>query len=157
MKAWHRGKIPTACILQDSILCGAVETGCLPLVQTLLKGPNLVPPRRNGPLQTAVLAALLDFGADPNLVNGNGDSPLHLAVMHADLPMSCWLGRRGRVLNLVGHWPSTGFFFWWAQEIVTVPFCFLKLLWVKAPVCTIDCVKDSVHKALCVCTEKKSP
>ena len=127
LKAWHRGKIPTACTLQDSILCGAVETGCLPLVQTLLKGPNLVPPRRNGPLQTAVLAALLDFGADPNLVNGNGDSPLHLAVMHAE-----------------------GVFCWWVQEIMTAFFYFWKLLWVKAPVCTIDCIKDSVHKALCV-------
>jgi len=127
LKAWHRGKIPTACTLQASILCGAVETGCLPLVQTLLKGPNLVPPRRNGPLQTAVLAALLDFGADPNLVNGNGDSPLHLAVMHAE-----------------------GVFCWWVQEIMTAFFIFWKLLWVKAPVCTIDCIKDSVHKALCV-------
>ena len=95
LKAWHRSKIPTACILHDSILCCAVETGCAPLVQTLLKGPNLVPPRRNAPSQTAVLhdqdqvlAALLDFGAGPSLVNGSGDSPLHLAVMSADLPMS---------------------------------------------------------------------
>ena len=103
---WYltQGQDPN-CTLQDSILCSAIETGSLALVQTLLEGqacPNFAPPHRNSPLQTAVshnqdhvLSALLDCGADPNLVNANGDSPLHLAVMYADIPMSCsllWAG-----------------------------------------------------------------
>ena len=90
MRYLKQGQDPK-CILRDSILCCAVETGCVGIVQILLKGqacPNFVPPRCNGPLHTAVvherknmLTLLLQHGANPNLCNGNGGSPLHLVML----------------------------------------------------------------------------
>eukprot|EP00438_Fugacium_kawagutii_P022238 Skav229662 [mRNA] locus=scaffold1030:107154:109679:+ [translate_table: standard] len=89
------------CILRQSILGFAVQSGSFGAVRTLLAGqacPNFIPPGSRGPLHAAVAYdqeriadLLLQHGANPDLTNGNGDSPLYLAVLYQDLPFSCRL------------------------------------------------------------------
>ena len=131
---WYltQGQDPN-CTFQQSILCCAVETGSLPVVQMLLKGqacPNFAPHSRNRPLHTAVLhdqghvlSALLESGADPNLVNGNGDSPLHLAVLYGDLPMSCRLLSSGADALLLNSDSQSAFFCAGSGLLVTMCIC----------------------------------